>query len=383
VIQNERSDLAWQDIAAARCGMYERGRPGDDGVTDRTRRSGRFAMTSSDSCGARALVIAVIAVAAWPAHAQSPSAQADLLFRQGKELMVEGKLAQACAAFDASQKLEPTPATQLNQANCRERNGQLATAWGLFLEVAQHTRAATDKASRQMHATATDRTTRLEPRLSTLRIDVAGDRRLPGLEVRRDGALVDPATWSQPLPLDGGSYRISARAPGQVEWSATVVVAAERDAQTIEIPQLQAARPQLDEPAPPPIARVVVAPGEPVTERPTWTGRRKLALATAGAGVAAIAIGGVLGATANHRQRDARAACPDPADCELAERATTLNRSGHNLALGADVALGVGAAAAITAGVLWLTGAPESRTGVAIAPAWSADQLAIVARGRF
>src|SRR5262249_6041948 len=73
-------------------------------------------------------------LAAGTAHAQPAGAQAETLFRQGKDLMAKGKIAEACAAFDASQKLEPTISALLNLAACREKNGQLATAWGLFLE---------------------------------------------------------------------------------------------------------------------------------------------------------------------------------------------------------------------------------------------------------
>src|SRR5689334_5913935 len=76
------------------------------------------------------------------AQAQPSGAQAETLFRQGKELMGKGQIAEACAAFDASQKLDPTIATLLNQAACREKNGQLATAWGLFLEAERQTRSA-------------------------------------------------------------------------------------------------------------------------------------------------------------------------------------------------------------------------------------------------
>src|SRR3954471_12747617 len=79
----------------------------------------------------RKIAAALIALTAVPtgARAQSSTAQAETLFRQGKDLMAHGRVAEACAAFDASQKLDPTIATLLNQASCREKNGQLATAW--------------------------------------------------------------------------------------------------------------------------------------------------------------------------------------------------------------------------------------------------------------
>ena len=55
----------------------------------------------------------------------------------------------------------------MNQANCRERNGQLATARALFLEAAQQTRAMREPKWKKTHATATGLAARLEPQLST------------------------------------------------------------------------------------------------------------------------------------------------------------------------------------------------------------------------
>jgi hypothetical protein len=189
--------------------------------------------------------IAVVAVALGAAHpvasAQSSTAQAETLFRQGKELIAKGKIAEACAAFDASQKLDPTIATLLNQASCREKNGQLATAWGLFLDAERQSRSATDDAGRQLHQVATDHAAKLEPRLSTLTISVASENRVGGLEILRNNEPVDPGAWNKALPVDGGTYKITARAPGNAEWSSEVTVRPERDSKGLEIPKLKAA----------------------------------------------------------------------------------------------------------------------------------------------
>jgi len=203
-----------------------------------------------------AALVAVIAVRT-DAAAQSSTAQAETLFRQGKDLIAHGKIAEACAAFDASQKLDPTIATLLNQASCREKNGQLATAWGLFLDAERQSRSATDDASRQLHQVANDHAVKLEPRLSTLTITVAAENRVGGLEILRNNEPVDPGAWNKALPVDGGSYKITARAPGNAEWSSSVTVGVERDAKALEIPKLKAAalqppRPAVAATAPPP-----------------------------------------------------------------------------------------------------------------------------------
>lgn len=101
-----------------------------------------------------------------------------------------------------------------------------------------------------------------------------------------------------------------------------------------------------------------------------------------GGGVLAVAAGGVLGAMAKRKQRDAHDLCPDASmACDGAPRANELIRSGHNLAIEADIAFGVGAAAAITAGVLWLTSAPPGR--IAVVPAASPEHIAVTARWSF
>jgi hypothetical protein len=320
-------------------------------------------------------LVSLVSATARPVRAQSPTDRAEALFRRGKELLTAGKVAEACAAFDDSQALDPTPATMLNQANCRERNGQLATARALFAEAARQTSAATDKASRHMHATATDRAARLAPRVSTLRIAVPAAARVAGLEVLRDGELVDPASWNQAVAIDGGTHGVSARAPGRASWSGTVVVAPERAGETIEVPELRAQ--PTDAAAAVPAAPVVAPPT--VTPRDRWTARRKVALGVAAGSAAALVAASVLGASALGRQSDARALCPDTTlPCDDAARATALSRSAHDRAVLANIGFGIAAGTAVTAVVLWFTGAPESPR-VALAPALSPGQLVVTA----
>jgi hypothetical protein len=173
------------------------------------------------------------------AQAQPAGAEAETLFRRGQDLLAQGKLAEACAAFDGAQKLDPTTSTQLNRANCREKNGEFATAWGLFLEAERETRGRKDASSLKWHKVASERAAKLEPRLSTLTISVPADSQIGGLEILRDGAAVDPAARNQALPVDGGDHVVTARAPGNAEWSTKIAVGAERDVQTVLIPKLR------------------------------------------------------------------------------------------------------------------------------------------------
>jgi hypothetical protein len=243
------------------------------------------------------VVTALVAVGAarTGAQAQSSTAQAETLFRQGKDLMAHGNIADACAAFDASQKLDPTLATLLNQASCREKNGQLTTAWGLFLDAERQSRAANDDATRQLHQVATDHAAKLEPRLSTLTITVAPENRVGGLEILRNNEPVDPGAWNKALPVDGGTYKITARAPGNADWSSTVTVLVERDAKTIETPKLKAAA--LKSPG-------ATGPGHPGSGAPDHARSKVLPLVLGGAavGLFAGAVGFELSASSTYDQ---------------------------------------------------------------------------------
>src|SRR5262252_6626857 len=117
------------------------------------------------------------------ALAQPAGAQAEVLFRQGRDLLAAGKIAEACSTFEESQKLEPAVTTLLNLAGCRERLGQLATAWGMFLDAARQTRSAADAASQQLHDVAQARAQKLEPRVSRLTISVPQNSQVDGLEI--------------------------------------------------------------------------------------------------------------------------------------------------------------------------------------------------------
>src|SRR5262245_47250270 len=86
-----------------------------------------------------------------PSHAQPAGAQAEVLFRNGKELMAQRDFARACSLFEAAQKLEPTTMTIVTLADCREQNGQYASAWGLYLRAERELRGLTDANGVQLH----------------------------------------------------------------------------------------------------------------------------------------------------------------------------------------------------------------------------------------
>jgi hypothetical protein len=184
------------------------------------------------------VVVIVLAATAAGVHAEPAGAQAEVLFRKGRELIAAGHVAEACAAFEQSQKLEPAVSTLLNLASCREKNGQLATAWGLFLDAERQTHTAADAPTQQLHGVAEDRAGKLEPRVSKLTINVGSP--IDGLEISRGADKVAAVSWNQTLPIDGGTYTITAHAPGKMTWTAQITVGVEGDTQTVDVPELAA-----------------------------------------------------------------------------------------------------------------------------------------------
>jgi hypothetical protein len=173
------------------------------------------------------------------AHAQpKPRSRADALFEQGRKHMEAGKFAEACAAFEESQQLDSAVTTLLNLGACREKLAQLASAVSVFRAAERSARREGTATSTQLADIAAGHIKRLEPRLSTLTIQVPRANRIEGLVITRNGVPVETTLWDVPAPLDGGAYKIVAKAPGREPWNADVKLAPERETKAIRIPPL-------------------------------------------------------------------------------------------------------------------------------------------------
>src|SRR5436305_1114019 len=116
---------------------------------------------------ALSIMLTAHTAAAQPKAAGDGNVAAESLFREGKRLMKDHQIAAACEKFEASERLDESVGTLLNLADCREKAGQLATAWADFLKAASVARASGD-GSRESEAKV--RAKALEPRLSYLTI---------------------------------------------------------------------------------------------------------------------------------------------------------------------------------------------------------------------
>jgi hypothetical protein len=323
----------------------------------------------------RVRLVAAVAAAAFAAplsiaHAQSP--EAEVLFRDGRDLIKRGKLAAGCDKLAASERLESSVGTLLNVGDCREKLGKLASAWAAFRKAEAMAKRSGSDDKRQ--AEAGRRAAQLEPKLSNLVIEVPSG--VVGLVVHRDGEVVDQAVWNTAMPVDPGTYTITAEAPGFVAWSAPVTVAAGARRQVVTVPALE--RVPVAEPA----AEVEPSPGPRLvatTRRAgTWSTARRFSVAAGVLGAGAVGTGIYFGWRAGDLQDRADRRCPLTV-CADAE-GLRLNDQARTSALTANILYIAGGATLATAVVLWLAGAPEE---IVVVPAASDRQVSVSMTGRF
>lgn len=147
------------------------------------------------------------------------------LLAEGRVLMQKKRFDEACEKLEESVRLEAVVEAQLDLADCHEHVGRLASAWGGFSTVADKARAAKQKA---LAKSAGARAKKLERRVPKLLLAVPESLTVPGLEVKRNGVVIEASAWAKPIPVDPGAHKVTVTAPGMQRW--LVVVRAEEGA---------------------------------------------------------------------------------------------------------------------------------------------------------
>jgi len=228
---------------------------------DPIRRRAPTTRTTSIASIASIAAISLLSLAPTPAHAQS--AEADRQFDEAKVLHRAGKVGEACAAFEESNRLEPRAGTLIQIGLCKEKLGKLASALAAF-------RGALDRVKDEgKKALATERAAALEPRVSRLTISVAPEARVAGLIVSRDGQPIDAADYGRAVAIDGGSHEIAASAPGHRRWSSSVQIEPEREKVSVNVPGLVEEPPRVELAAAEPAAGGEVRSGARLTRSVT------------------------------------------------------------------------------------------------------------------
>jgi hypothetical protein len=275
------------------------------------------------------------------AQTSADKAAAEELFRQGRMLTKDRRFTEACAKFADSQRLDPAVGTELNLARCYEDNGQTASAWALYNDVAvvAHRAGQLDRARLALRRAAD-----LEKRLSRLTIEVASNDGAEGFAVQRDGKVVGQSEWNTPIPIDPGDHTVVATASGRRAWSTRVTVASGGGSLTVSVPVLAADDTSTT------IQSVGSAAGTTTTratspESPPELGHRlpvrTIGLVIGGVGVAALSIAGILGLVAESTYNSAH--CPRNSNCD--SQGLSATASAYSDATASTVVFTVGAAA--------------------------------------
>jgi hypothetical protein len=258
----------------------------------------------------------------------SKDAMAEALFDEGRKLLDEGRLDEACAKLEASRKIDSGVGTLLFLGECYERAGRFASAWARFREAASLAGAAKDN----RESVAAERASKLESLL--FRLKIAAPDRVPGLVVSLDGEPIPEASLGVALPADAGDHTVEATAPGHRPWSRTLSLPKTGGSETVSVPPL--------EPAPREPERT---PAPPVERGPNGVVVGGAVLA--GLGGAALGVAGALVGVASGRYSDADAFC-DESSCstqegvDLSSEARTFGDAATGLFIGGLAVAGAG-----------------------------------------
>jgi hypothetical protein len=201
-------------------------------------------MTRMLCSAARALLFGLVLLWAERGGAFEPElsreqrALAQALFERARGLLAAGDAREACRIFDESARIEPALATRFHVGLCHEALGRFASALRAFTEVADLAAARGEVAlgddSRQRARTAARRS-------SKLRI-IGPASAAAGVQIERDGVVLDVTEWGLEVPVDAGVHQVRAYGEGFVEWSEQLEVLPGPGVYTVQVPELAAKR---------------------------------------------------------------------------------------------------------------------------------------------
>jgi hypothetical protein len=285
------------------------------------------------------------------------------LFLQGRKLINEGHSAEACIAFERSQKLVPTIGTLLNLGMCHSDAGRLATAHDYYRQA--EVLATLQRDSRRRDH-AHNEAAALAPRRAslTLRIPVAADTEL---EVRVDGASLPRDVWSNPMYIDAGEHRIWVETADHQVWQGSVLIV-DGNKHVIVIPEFRppaaAGGGRAEAVSPAHVAEVAAPASSLVKVHPELQRdseelgtTRYVALGVGGAGLAALGASLVFTLRARSTYDDSSSECRSNNVCS--PKGLALRDDAFADATRATVFGIAGGAAVVGALVMWFVGKPS------------------------
>jgi hypothetical protein len=299
---------------------------------------------------------------------------ANQLFAEGKKLMADGEIKEACAKLEESLAALAQLGVRLRLADCYERDRRFASAWAEY-------RAAASMASRmgdKREALARQRSAALARRLPKLAFTMQPGSTRQDMDIAVDGRPIARELVERGMPIDPGPHQVTASAPG-FQTVAAAIDAVEGKTTTVEVPVLEPLPPP---PRPAPSASVALRPeGDAQLRADPGRSRRRLGLIVGAAGAGVVGVGLVFGLLARAKVNDAKhdGSCNDDLECTPAG-ADKVNEA-QTLGNLSTASVTVGLAAIATGTVLYLTAAKRRTTLGVSAPTSGSAMLTI--RGSF
>jgi hypothetical protein len=318
-----------------------------------------------------------------PAEAQSGSAEAEELFKQGRASLEAKDYATACARFSASLALERAVGTLISLAQCEEATAHLASARQHWQEAADLADATNDRLNRGPFARK--KMNELDPRVPRLVIRLA-----PGAPkdttLQRDDVALGGGAFDVSFPIDPGAHIVVATETGHEPRRYPVSVS-EGDKLVVEVepgPAIAA--------APTPTAtRAGETPSSTaaLTEPPSSSSggwRRGVAYGAGVVGIVGIGLGTYFGVTTLSKWSTAKKDCGT--GCGEMDPARNEKSDANSDATLADVSFVVGGVALATAIVLLVTApssppSPGAQGKLKVFPSWQPGGGGLVATGSF
>jgi len=282
------------------------------------------------------------------APANKPAAEA--LFEDGRRLLSAGRVAEACSKFEASQELDSGVGTLLFLGDCSEQLGRYASAWAAFMEAASLARARGDAMRENIAAT---RAQALRAKVPRLELRVPEASRASGLTIRIGDQLIPEASWNAAIPVDPGPQRLEASAPGRQSWVTIAEIKQAGEEKLVVVPELvpKSASPMNRSER----ARAELPAG-------SSNGLRTLGIVTGGAGLLAVAVGSVLGLSAQAKNEESLDFCPR-SETLCSARGKELRDEARGRARAATAAFVAGGVLLGTGIVLFVAAPSRSREG--------------------
>lgn len=303
-----------------------------------------------------------------------PDETAASAFKRGQAALKAGRVHEACAAFEASDKLAAAIATELALADCYEQDGKLVAAARVF-------RSAADKDTNAARRKKTlDKAAKLDSRAPKLHVVVIP--RVDGVKIKVDGVEV-AATGD--VQVDLGPHEIIATAP---DYEGKNLTAVDREGDVVEVSvhmerRAGIAPPEKPAPEPPPPVHAPVEqapPSQPTTRPPPTTeskppsdvshasGHRRRNGAIIGLTGAVVLVGAaVLDGISIGKFHDEHALCPGYLCANNADtaKANSLRDDGRSLRA-ASIGMGIGGAAIFAVGAYLLATPGHREVPVAV-----------------